>query len=436
MITADRLQIAHAQAIAFTKARAALAENPKWRPLPHQVPPPEDGDWVTFLIMAGRGSGKTDAAAHYVDSRASASRIRIAIAAPTLGDARSICVEGETGILNANPLIQFNRSSYELTWPNGSKAKLFGAYSPEDVERWRGPQHALVWCEEMASWRHLSKCWDMMRLGLRLGDHPRIVISTTPKPVRKIKELLADPLTVVSRGTTDDNPYLHADVRAELQRQYGGTRLGRQELGGELLEDIEGALWQYGWIEQSRVREHPNLRRVVVTIDPAATSSEDADETGIVVAGLGDDGDFYVLEAHGVRLSPHGWANRALDLYDTHRADKIIAEVNNGGEMVVSTIRSVRLNAPVESIHASRGKTLRAEPVASLYEQGRVHHCGMFGPLEDQQCSFPVASEHDDLVDALVYAITELADSGPAAAQQGYDPPAATQGPARHRLWR
>lgn len=334
----------------------------------------------------------------------------MAIIAPKLATARGVCVEGETGLLSVNPAIQFNRSWGELRWPNGSYAQIFGAYTPEDVEALRGHQFGFCWCEEMASWRQLDGCWDMMRLGLRLGARPRVVVTTTPKPRPLLSRLLADPQTVAVRATTHDNPHLAPEVRAELERQYGGTRLGRQELGGELLEDVEGALWQYGWIDGARVSSAPGLSRVVVAVDPAVTHGEDSDATGIVVAGRGDDGELYVLSAQGYKLSPQGWATRALDAYDQYQADRIIAERNNGGEMVEATIRNVRAKAPVKTIVASRGKALRAEPIAALFEQGHVHMVGTFPKLDDELCSFPIANEHDDLVDALVYALTELAE--------------------------
>jgi predicted phage terminase large subunit-like protein len=402
----------------FVKAKQRRTTEPGlvWQPEAYQVPP-DGGEWLYWALVAGRGTGKTKAGAHYVDRYLREHpRSRAGIIAPTLGDARATCVEGETGLLEANPSIHFNRSWGELMWPNGSRAQLFGAYGPDDVERLRGPQFHLVWCDEFAAWRQIAEAWDMMRLGLRLGERPHVIITTTPKPRKKLQDLLADPATVVARTadgrvpTTDDNPHLHPSVRAELYRQYGGTRLGRQELLAELLEDVEGAFWHLAWIDAARVKEPPQLHHVVVAIDPAATHGEDADETGIVVAGRGDDGHFYVIHGAGYRLSPHGWAKRALDLYDQFKADRIIAERNNGGEMVEETLRNVRGLAPVKTIVASRGKTVRAEPIAALYEQNRVHHVGAFPSLEDQMCQFPVSAELDDQVDALVYALTELSE--------------------------
>lgn len=382
---------------------------PRWVPMAHQEPPP--GTWRTWLLEGGRGIGKTEGAAHYVDDYAKAHPYhRIGIIAPKFATARSVCVEGETGLLSVNPGVRFNRSLYELRWPNGAQGQIFGAYGPEDVEALRGPQFHLIWAEELAAWPQLDGCWNNMQFGLRLGDNPHAIATSTPKPRATYKRIRLDERTVITHATTRDNPNLHPSVRAELERQYGGTRLGRQELGGELLEDVEGALWQYAWIDQHRASHAPELTRIVVAIDPAATHGENADYTGIAAAGLGVDGDYYVLRADQYRLSPSGWATRAVDLYHELKADRIVAETNNGGDMVEHTIRQVWRDAPFKKITASRGKQVRAEPVALLYEQGRVHHVGIFAALEDQQCAFPVANEHDDLVDADVYAITELAE--------------------------
>ena len=356
------------------------------------------------------------AGAHYVDSLARQSPTWGAIIAPTSKDARHDCVEGPTGLLSFAPDIHFNRSSFELAWPNGSKARLFGTYTPKDVDRLRGAQHHWVWAEELASWPQLDGAWVMMDMGLRLGANPTCVITTTPKPRETLKGILRNTRTVVARATTYDNPYLTEDVRQRYTELYESTRLGRQELYGELLEDVEGALWQWEWIERGRVLggtedaagRLPPLRRTVVAIDPAVTHKRESDETGIAVVGQGEDGEYYVLHVAGYRLSPAGWARRALSLFDQYQADRIIAERNNGGEMVEHTIRMERRDVPIKTIVASRGKVLRAEPIAALYEQGRIHHIGIFLEAEEQMCSFPVANEHDDLVDALVYGLTEL----------------------------
>jgi predicted phage terminase large subunit-like protein len=391
----------------------------EWIPRPHQVPPPAPWNFDFWFLKAGRGAGKTDAASHFFDRHMSGPAClpgvpgghRGAIIAPTLGDSRETCIKGVSGLMAANGAIRYNENRGVATWPNGAEARIFGAYGPEEPERLRGPQHCILWAEEIAAWKRLEAVWDMAMFGLRLGPHPIGVLTSTPKPRPKIRALLSDPRVHVTEGTTDDNPHLAASVRAELYTRYGGTRLGRQELAGELLLDVPGALWQADWIEANRVMVAPEMARVIIAVDPAATSGEDADETAICAAGKGVDGQFYVWSCNGYHLSPKGWATKALDEYDARKGDLIVAEVNNGGEMVVSTLRSVRTGANVKSISASRGKTLRAEPVAALYEQGRVHHVGKpepFAVLEDQMTTFPVANEHDDRVDALVYALTEL----------------------------
>jgi phage terminase large subunit-like protein len=393
------------------QAVAESSTSPPWIPLEHQKAP--DGDWLYWLLIAGRGTGKTDAGAHYIDSYATKNPgVRIAIIAPTTGDARSVCVEGETGLMAANRAIRFNRTWGELEWPNGSHAQLFGAYTPDDAERLRGPQHHLAWCDEFAAWRQIKACWDMLRLGLRLGPRPHVVITTTPKPRPKLIELLKDPRTRVTTAHTDDNPHLHPDVRAELYKQYGGTRLGRQELAAEILTDVPGALWTRDTLENNRVRSLPDggATRIVVAVDPSGGSTEGHAEVGIVAAARGLDGHSYVLRDVSERLSPERWARRVVQLYHELKADRIIAEKNFGGDMVSSTIRTVDPNVPVRLVSASRGKQLRAEPVAALDEQGKIHHVGAFPTLEDQLCEWVPDSgdPSPDRLDARVWAITEL----------------------------
>jgi len=411
-------------ATAVRMRHAATA--PKWNPYPHQVVPSGD-DWTYWLLVAGRGSGKTDAGSAYVDAHASGPACmvgpvphRIAIIAPTNPDGYSTCVRGESGLLSHNARIVFvahSEKRADLTWPNGAEAMIFGAYSPEDVQRLRGPQHCLVWAEEWAAWRYMSETWDMARLGLRLGAHPRAIFTTTPRPRQALREMLASPDAVVSRATTDDNPSLAASVRADLYRVYGGTRLGRQELGGEVIDDVPGALWTRAIIPHApppRVERHgvneTDLSRVVVAVDPAITSGDDSDETGIIVAGLGHDRRGYVLADLSTRMSPIEWARRAIGAYHEHKADRIIAEANQGGDMVSTVIRTVDPTVPVTLVHASRGKRTRAEPVAALYEQGKVTHCAPLPELEDQLCSYtgdPGESSPDRL-DALVWALSGL----------------------------
>ena len=329
----------------------------------------------------------------------------IAIIAPTLGDARDTCVEGATGILSFNRDVQFNRSWGELHWPNGSHGKLFGAYTPKDADRLRGPQHHLVWFEELASAVALDDSWTNMRLGLRLGKRPHVIVSTTPKPRKVLKALLEDSNSVVTRATTADNPHLHESVRSELYKLYGGTRIGRQELSGELLEDIEGALWKRELIEDSRASSVPELTRVVVSVDPSATAGGDA--CGIVVAGRSGE-HAYVLEDLTLQASPNEWAKQAIAAYHKYHADRLVAETNQGGEMVKQTILSLDSSIAYRGVHAKRGKVLRAEPIVALYEQARVHHVGSFAALEDEMCSWVPGEESPNRIDALVHALTDL----------------------------
>ena len=381
----------------------------------NQLPPP--GAWRVWLLLAGRGFGKTRTGAQWVGLQVEARRARrIALVAPTADDARNVMVEGESGVLAVSPpgsYPLYEPAKRRLTWPNGAIATL---YSADEPNRLRGPQHDAAWCDELAAWRR-PEAWDMLMLGLRLGDDPRAVITTTPKPVRLIRTLL-DPNradVAVTRGTTYDNrANLTAVFFDHIIRRYEGTRLGRQELHAELLEDVPGALWTRETVERARLPEAPRLRRVVVAIDPAITSGEGADETGIVVAGIGLDGRGYVLDDLSCRASPAEWARRAEAAYRTWQGDRIVAEVNNGGDLVEATIRTVDPNLPFKPVRASRGKATRAEPVAALYEQGRVHHVGAFPALEDQLCAFTsdfdrrMAGYSPDRLDALVWALTEL----------------------------
>ena len=386
-----------------------------------QIMPP--GDWRVWLMLAGRGFGKTRSGAEWVRMLAEEKRaMRIALVAPTAAALRNVMIEGESGILaTSHPAFRpsFAPSRQRLEWPN--QVVAYG-YSADEPERLRGPQHDAAWCDELAAWRY-PDAWDMLMLGLRLGSDPRVMITTTPKPTALIRRLAGDPATLVTRGSTWDNaPNLAPAFIAEIVKQYEGTRLGRQELEAELLDDTPNALWTREGIEACRVRQAPQLRRIVVAIDPAVSSGRDADETGIVVAGLGEDGLGYVLEDGSERLRPEAWAARAIALYRRYQADRVVGESNNGGDLVEATLRAVDRAVSYKAVRASRGKAVRAEPVAALYEQGRVKHRGAFPALEDQMCAF--ASDFDrgragyspDRVDALVWALTELmiapADTG------------------------
>jgi len=383
---------------------------------PNQLPPPGDW-WQIWLLLAGRGFGKTRTLAEWVcDQAASGQASRIALVAATAADARDVLVEGESGILAVAP--PWCRPIYEpskrrLTWPNGVIATTFSA---EEPDRLRGPQHDAAVCDELASWSH-PETWDMLQFGLRLGRKPRCLIATTPRPTKLLRELLAREGhdVVVTRGSSYDNKAnLAPAFFAQIVKKYEGTRLGRQELNAELLEDTPGALWSQGLIDGTRISAAPELTRIVVAIDPAATSGEDADETGVVVVGQDKDGQGYVLADCSGRYTPIEWARIAISAYRTHHADRIVAERNNGGDMVEATLRMVDQNVPVTTVWASRGKVTRAEPISALYEQGRMHHVGTFPQLEDQMTNFTsdfdreAAGYSPDRLDAMVWAATEL----------------------------
>ena len=357
----------------------------------NQLAPPEfapGGNRSTWLILAGRGFGKTRTGSEWVRDNICGStplapgRYRhIAIIAETAKDARDVMVgDGKptsdpgagSGLLQVHPrdfLPLYEPSKRRLTWPNGAIASIYNATEPEQL---RGPQHDAAWCDELAKWRYGQETFDQLQFGLRIGLHPRVIITTTPKPIKLLKEIIADPDTVLTRGSTLENARnLAARFLATILRKYQGTRLGRQELDAEILDDVPGALWSRALIEELRVRpdQVPQLTRVVVAIDPAATSGEEADETGIIAAGLGVDGLGYVLDDQSGIYKPHEWATEAIALFKARKGDRIVAEVNNGGEMVEHTIRVVDANVPYKAVHASRGKAIRAEPVAALYEQ-------------------------------------------------------------------
>jgi predicted phage terminase large subunit-like protein len=397
-------------------ARLLLACFPTGRP--EQMPESDEG-WLIYAYVAGRGAGKTRTGAEWIVDQAKQNPgSRWAIVAPTSSGVRDTCIEGESGVLNVlrrrMPGVDWgrawNRTLLEITLPNGSRIKGFSAAEPE---RLRGPQHHGAWCDELGSWVY-PDAWDQMQFGLRLGDRPRTVVTTTPRPTKLIRSLRerADAEGIVRwvPGSTFDNAAnLSAVALAELKSRYEGTRIGRQELYAELLVDTPGALWTVDNIEAHRVEHAPAMKRVVVAIDPAVTSGEDSDSTGIVAAGLGVDGELYVLHDRTCRLSPDGWAQAAVALYDEVEGDRIVAEVNNGGDLVETVLRTVDSSVPVRKVHASRGKRLRAEPVAALYEQGRVHHVGGLSELEDQMTTWtPDSTDSPDRLDALVWAITDL----------------------------
>jgi len=375
--------------------------------------PPENKDWTTYLFLAGRGAGKTRTAAEWLAWKASSNpKTRWAIIAPTHADARDTCVEGESGILKIlreyGTLKDYNRSISEIFLTNGSRIKLF---SGEEPDRLRGPQFHGGWFDELAAFKY-PDTWDQYQFGARLGEHPQTIVTTTPRPTKLIKDLITRSGVLVVRGSTFDNAKnLAPSALAELKLRYENTRLGRQELYGEILDTVEGALWTREMIERARVTDVPPLIRIVIAIDPAVTSNANSDETGIVAAGITADNHYYVLDDKSLRASPDAWARVAVNLYHERKADKIIAETNNGGDMVTLLIRQVDNNVPVKKVTATRGKQVRAEPISSLYEQGRVHHHGYFADLETQLCEWtPIATFSPDRLDALVWALTELSE--------------------------
>jgi len=406
-------------AIALADRLEAIKARVFWRDIarPEQLPP--EGNWLVWLFMAGRGAGKSRSAAEWVHEQAQAEPgCRIALVGRTPADVRDVMIEGDSGILT---IAQDDRPVYQptkrrLSWPNGSMAY---AYSAEVPSQLRGPQHHYAWCDEPAAWTDARKgdvldtAWNNLMLGLRLGQSPRCVATTTPKPNALIRTMMGRPSTVITRGSTFDNlSNLAPSFREEVLAAYEGTRIGRQELLGELLEDVEGALWAVALIDECRVTEVPDMRRIVVAVDPSGGDGPDSDEQGIIVVGLGIDGELYVLADRSCKLSPNGWASRAVAAFHEFKADRVVAEVNYGGAMVESTIRQVSKTVPIKVISASRGKVQRAEPVAAAYEQHRVHHVGPFSKLEDQLTTWtPQDGTSPDRLDALVWAVTELTDN-------------------------
>lgn len=398
---------------------------------PEQLPPP--GDWNSWLILAGRGFGKSRAGAEWVRGEVEAGRAgRVALIGSTSADARDVMIEGESGILAISrpeffPL--YEPSKRRLTWPNGAIAT---AYSAEEPNRLRGPQHDAYWGDEPAAWHEPKAVWDMLQFGLRLGKKPRGVLTTTPRPIPFIRERLADVGTVVTRGSTYENAAnLAPSFIAAIKRAYEGTRLGRQEIDAEVLDDNPGAMWSRERLDELRVHAAPQMKQIVVAIDPAVSTSATSDETGIVVAGRGIDDHAYAIEDLSGIFTPAQWAARAIDAYHRHGANYIVAEVNNGGDLVEANIRANGgANIPFRKEHASRGKTIRAEPIAALAEQGRAHTLPGLARLEDQLCAWsPLTDPHSpDRLDAYVWALTFLM-LGPGTA--AYKPPGAM--PVRRR---
>jgi phage terminase large subunit-like protein len=396
----------------------------RWSPLPHQVPPKGE-DWLGWLLLGGRGSGKTAASSHYIVNHVNGPPCMpgpvphwLGIIAPTLGDAATSCFAGPAGIRAIDPTASLKQKPGGLVidWPNGTQAKLFGAREPDDVERLRsGGNTCLVWCEEMAAWRYMQEAWDQMRFGLRVGPHPRWIGSTTPKPRPLIKELFMGQKyrnVVVTHATMYDNPHLPEHIRTALEEAYGGSTLGSQELYGRLIEQDEAALWNREVIERNRLLVAPDLPKIVIGVDP----SGGAGEQGIIAVGMDaklEEGKTikhgYVLDDRTVTMKPDGWGKAAVQAAIDWDADAIVVETNFGGDMAVSTIVTAaeRMDAgaiPIRTVRASRGKIPRAQPVSVLTTQGRWHHVGRFPNLEDQMCTWTLESDYSpDRIDAMVW---------------------------------
>ncbi len=382
---------------------------------PTQLPPA--GDWTIWLYLAGRGAGKTRSGGEWCRSLIANGYDRLGLIAPTAADVRDVLVEGESGLLaccppGAGPI--YEPSKRRLTWPSGQTAYL---YSAEEPDRLRGPQHQALWCDEVAAWADPQGTWDMAMMGLRLGARPRAMVTTTPRPIKLLRDLMGRADCVVTReGTYANRANLAPAFFASVISRYEGTRLGRQELDGEILDDMPGALWKRGVFDAHRLRPTdslPEMSRIVVGVDPSGTSGDDdRDAVGIVVAGLGADGRGYVLSDMTSHEGPAGWAATVMRAYRAYGADAIVAEQNYGGAMCQATIQAADRNAPVKMVTATRGKSQRAEPIALLYEQGRVSHVGNLAPLEDELCQFlpgKYAGERSpNRADACIWALTEL----------------------------
>ena len=377
--------------------------------------------WLTWLLIGGRGAGKTRAGAEWI--RAQALGLppfaqqpvgRIALVGETDHDVREVMIEGVSGLLaihDRHERPQWISSRKRLQWPNGAVAYAFSADDPESL---RGPQFGCAWSDEMAKWRYAEAAFDMLQFGLRLGSQPRQMITTTPRPTLLLKKLMQDPANVVTRAPTRANAFnLAPNFLKTVMARYAGTRLGRQELDGEIIEDRPDALWSRALIESCRVAAAPDMQRIVVAVDPPVSSSKTADACGIVAAGMAANGMIYVLADDSIAgATPAAWATKAIALWRRVEADALIAEVNQGGEMVRAVINEVDASVPVISVRATRGKFVRAEPVATLYEQGRVKHAGLFPALEDELCDFGPgglsSSRSPDRLDAMVWAVTAL----------------------------
>ena len=392
--------------------------------LPHQLPP--RGAWKTWLIMGGRGAGKTRAGSEWVRAQVEGAGPgdpgkckRVALVGETVDQVRDVMVLGESGIVACSPpdrKPEWFASKNQLVWANGAIAQVFSAHEPEAM---RGPQFDAAWADELGKWKKGGEAWDQLQFALRLGRNPQAVVTTTPRNVGVLKAILKNPSSVVTHAPTEANrAYLAESFLSEVQARYGGTRFGRQELDGELLEEAEGALWTAAMLEAARVDEVPHFNRVVVAVDPPVTSMKSSDACGIVVVGADTRGEpkdwrAVVLEDASVKgATPEGWARAALAAMERHGADRLVAEVNQGGDLVERLVRMIDPLVPYRGVHATRSKMLRAEPVAALYEQGRVRHVRGLGTLEEQMGKMTAVgwqgAGSPDRLDALVWALTDL----------------------------
>lgn len=380
-----------------------------------------EGDWSTWCVISGRGWGKTRTGAEWVIEKAGKfPGCHIALVGRTVADVRDVMIKGRSGILAVSPpwfKPVYKPSSRILIWPNGSYATTYSADAPDQL---RGPQHSFAWGDEKAAWLY-DDAWTQLQFGLRIepapGVMPQCIVTTTPRNTKAMKDLVKDPSTVVTKRSTYENrENLSPKFIEEIERHFGGTRLGRQEINGDIIDDIDGALWKRDWIERNRVVKHPELVRIVVAIDPPATSlatSDDPAEAGIIVAGLGTDGHGYMLADCSLIGTPNEWATAALTAYSLYAADAIIGEVNNGGEMIEAVIRNIAKekemkHVPFIAVRATRGKQLRAEPISDLYQRDQIHHVGTFADTEDQQCNWVPGQRSPDRLDANVWGFTEL----------------------------
>lgn len=403
-----------------TEAQARLLYDWNFWARPNQLAPA--GDWRTWLALAGRGFGKTEAGAQWIRHRVEHGAQSIALVAETQKDLEEVMVARLLKISPPDMMPKVRYKPVRVTWPNGAQALGYNGTEPDQL---RGPEFDTAWVDELAKYRYARETWDMLQFTMRSGTDPRVFVTTTPRPIPVLREIMNDPSTAITRGSTMDNAgnLAPAFMKAVVEK-YAGTRLGRQELNAEMLDDVPGALWTRDMIDAQRRRDPPELQRIVISVDPSGTagagSENMGDDVGIVAAGLGIDGRGYVLDDHSCNLSPDGWGRRVREVYSLHRADRIIAERNFGGAMVEAVIKAQDKSLPVKVITASRGKVARAEPIAALYEQGRVSHVGSFAALEDQMCAMTpsgyVGEGSPDRADAMVWALTELMLEGKASA--------------------